>query len=300
LPELINLFHFHAMVFYISIMRKFVIIFFLFVSQMWSQKFELNFQKKLFDNAVCFSINQIGSIYVVDGFRNEIYLADSSFEIKESYGGSGSDELSFDSPVDIFATSLTVFVTDRNNNRIQVFDRKLNFIYTFDPKSSNHIFDEILYPAGCVISTAGDYFILDNENNRVLKFDSNGKFILQFGNYESGAYQLTNPKKMLTDGFNYIFILELNRLIIFDLFGNGVIQIPIDIDIISASLSENYLILNSEYEILIFSINDFRHPVGIFNLEKDFSINDIRQAAIVKNKLIVLTKERLIKFNLSN
>jgi len=48
---------------------------------MWSQKFELNFQKKLFDNAVCFSINQIGSIYVVDGFRNEIYLADSSFEI---------------------------------------------------------------------------------------------------------------------------------------------------------------------------------------------------------------------------
>jgi DNA-binding beta-propeller fold protein YncE len=281
-------------------MRKYTIILFLFAVELAAQNLELISAQKLFDDAVSFSINQSNSIYVADRFRNEIYSADSSFNIMESYGGNGSDVLSFDSPSDIFATELNVFVTDRNNNRIQVFDKKLNFIFTFDPKISNADFDEVLYPAGCIVSSSGDFFMLDNENNRILKFDSKGKFLLQFGNYESGDFQLTSPIKILTDGIKYVFVIETKRIIVFDLFGNGLIQIPTELETVSASLSDNFLVLNSDSEIHIFKASSLKNPVTRVNLFNVFSTDDIRQAALIKNKLIVLTKESLMKFNLSN
>jgi len=82
-----------------------------------------------FSNAVSFSINPVGSIYITDADKNEIIKLDTLGNELNRIGGYGWNPAAFDFPADIFAQTLKVYVADKNNNRIQVFDKDLNFRY---------------------------------------------------------------------------------------------------------------------------------------------------------------------------
>lgn len=278
-------------------MRKYLIIF-IISQQVFSQSLSILGEKKLFSEAISMSINQTGFIYISDIAKNEIVVLDSSFNLIHSYGGFGNGEQNFDDPIDVFSTSLNLYVTDRNNNRIQVFDRQLNYIYTFSPSLANSGLSEISYPIGCVLSASGDYFLLDEGNNRILKFDSRGNFLLKFGDYESGNFEISNPKKILTDGLNYIYIIEDNRLLIFDLYGNGLIKFQMPFNVISASVLNNFLLINSNFQVNIYELNKFTLPVSSFNLQDELHIDEVCQVSLLNNNLIVLTKNKIFKIKI--
>ncbi len=61
--------------------------------------------------------------------NNEIVKLDTLNNALKSIGGYGWSNSTFDEPVDIYATDLRVYVTDKNNNRVQVFDKDLNFLF---------------------------------------------------------------------------------------------------------------------------------------------------------------------------
>lgn len=259
-----------------------------------AQKLELVESKVLFQNAVALSSNLLNSIFVVDNATNEILQIDEDLNIVSSLGGFGSNTENFDSPSDIFCNALNIYVTDKNNNRIQVFDKDLNFIYSFE-LAANQQEEKIYYPISCAVSASGDYFILDSDNNRVVKFNSNGRYLLQFGNYESGKFQLFNPQKILTNGSDKIFVLQRNQLTVFDFFGSGISKMIFDDDIISGFYSENKLIINSTDKISIINTEKGSSPEK-FELSEYLENDEIRQALITKHFLYILTSRKIYKF----
>ena len=100
--------------------------------------------------------------------------------------GSGNGQFATYSPRDVAVDSSgNVYVTDKDNNRIQKFDATGNFITKWGtPGSSNGQFDS---PEGVAVDSSGNVYVADQGNNRIQKFSSTGSFITKWGSYGSGT-----------------------------------------------------------------------------------------------------------------
>lgn len=77
-------------------------------------------------------VSPSGQIYIVDGARHYIYRFNPDSATLDSLGGQGSGNYQFNSPVSIDATNdLKIFVSDRGNRRIQMFDRRFQYLGSF-------------------------------------------------------------------------------------------------------------------------------------------------------------------------
>ncbi len=174
----------------------------------------------------CFSIRN--NFYVIEGQTQEILEIDFNGNKIKRGGGFGWAAGLFDSPSAIFSNFLTVYVTDKNNHRVQSFDKDLNYIGSLITQLSGFgNFKEIRYPSDCIIDLQGDYFILDSENNRVAKFDPFGSFIMDFGGINMGNFSLHKPGKLLLLNETVLSVLDESRLIAYDFFGNGLSIVPL-------------------------------------------------------------------------
>ena len=141
----------------------------LFTVVSFPQNFELINSIGNFKNASSFYINPAGFIYVTDSNTNEVSAIDTLGTVLKIIGGYGWSPSSFDNPVDIFADALKVFVADKNNHRIQRFDKNLNFNFQIYTRDSDVEAERFGYPLSAVMSNQGDIFILDSENTRIVK-----------------------------------------------------------------------------------------------------------------------------------
>jgi len=74
----------------------------------------------------------------------------------------------------------TMYIADTNNNRLQIFDSRWNFvgmIQTIDLENGAFI-----SPSGVAESPDGDIYVIDRDLFRVQAFDESGQFKRQFGN----------------------------------------------------------------------------------------------------------------------
>ena len=94
----------------------------------FSQTFRYNYSIGKFKNASAFTITAAGIIYVSDAASDEVYKLDTLGNYLRDVGGYGWDEGAFDQPVDVFANPLSVYVSDKNNHRIQKFTPDGDFI----------------------------------------------------------------------------------------------------------------------------------------------------------------------------
>jgi len=72
-----------------------------------------------------------------------------------------------------------MYVTDRTNNRVQVFDRFGAFLSEFGAKGSKA--GQFQGPEGIAIDQSGMVFIVDSENHRIQMFNADGTFHSKFG-----------------------------------------------------------------------------------------------------------------------
>ncbi|MCX6148958.1 MAG: NHL repeat-containing protein [Ignavibacteriales bacterium] len=278
-----------------------IISFLLTTSFIFAQGFIYKGEIGKFTDASSFSYSQSGFFYIADKNTNEIFKIDTLGNTIKYIGGYGWKESAFDEPVYIFSTTLNVYVTDKNNHRIQIFDRDLNFISQLKKKnvdSKENIPDtEIFgYPLCCVLSTMGDFFVLDSENKRILKFDGLGNSLLQFGGYDAGKYSLSDPENMAISSDNKIFVLDSDNLIIFDQFGNGLAKIKLSENYTRININFDQMVLNNKTKILFSSIDEkgfeLKNPVLI-----GYDLNDeIVDCLLVGKNLFLLTKNQIIVF----
>jgi DNA-binding beta-propeller fold protein YncE len=249
-----------------------------------------------FNTATSISISTIGYIYVTDAGTDEVYKLDTLGNRIKDVGGHGWDDSNFDIPSDVFATPIKVFVSDKNNHRIQQFDKDLVYISQTSTRDGTNPDAAFGYPLGCVSSNLGDLFILDSENKRVVKFDVFGNYSLNFGGFDAGNFSVHNPRRLAISPDNKIFVLDSKSLIIFDNFGNGLINQPLSDNFHCINIMFNKITLTSQSYVLAadFSGNQLRFEKIILN--GDYPNNNFIASIIFKNNLYILTASQILIF----
>ncbi len=253
-----------------------------------------------FTQAEAFAISPGGLIYVTDVDQDELYQFDSDGKLLESIGGYGWETLSFDQPVDVYATTLRIYVADKNNNRIQIYDKFLNYLATFSVSEDAEAQYAFAYPTGFGVSNQGDYFILDSDNMRILKYDINGNYILQIGNYDSGKFALSEPTKFAVSADGKIFVINREQVFVFDQYGTGLIKLSPGFAPENINITFYNLTLNSGSKIKYLNLKDISSGFKEFAPDLDEILGDnIKEAAIFNDKIFVLTDKTIAVYELN-
>lgn len=277
-------------------MKKIIILFLLISSLSLSQSFHYSESIGKFNQASSFYISANGSIYVTDTGKDEVLKIDSLGNVLKVFGGYGWDENSFDDPVDIFADPLSVYVADKNNHRIQKFDRNLNYISSLFTRESDDPQQAFGYPLSCAISNLGDLFVLDSENKRVIKFNLFGKFIQNFGGFDAGNFVLNNPTRLAIASNGNVFVLDDERIVVFDQYGNGVLIINMQTKVNSIRILFDHLTITSETEIFYSNLKVIDAKLTKVSLEQADDLSKIKSAIFFNGKLYILTEKSLLVF----
>lgn len=252
-----------------------------------------------FNSANSFCMNPAGILFVADAGSNEVIKLDTLGKVIRVIGGYGWGESSFDYPSDIFANTLNVYVADKNNDRIQIFDKDLNFLSVLSTSEYKNEKHKFRYPTGIGVSTQGDLFILDFDNTRILKFNFRGEFLTEIGGYESGNYALLNPKKFALSPAGKIIVLDPPFLIFFDNFGNNLNKTKLELEAENINSTLQAITISSQDKVEYFS-SDRNNLYGINlktcipNIEKR-----ITDALLHNNKLYLLTDKTIFIFQIN-
>ncbi len=132
------------------------------------------------DDARSVRTSTLGNIFVVETGRHRILKADRNGVRLDSLGRLGNGDYQFDLPVTIDPTNeLKIYVADRNNRRIQVFDRRLQYLSTLRLPQRSGLPSRYM-PAKLVVDPSGTIFFFDEDRHVVYRFDSHGQYELDF------------------------------------------------------------------------------------------------------------------------
>ena len=276
-------------------MKTFLTIIF-FSAAAFCQTFTFDFSFGKFQKASSFYLNSAGFLFITDSGNDKLYKYDTLGTYVIETGGYGWKEAAFDNPIDVFATPLNIYVADKNNHRIERFDKDLNFISQLSTREGENRDEQFGYPLGCATSTQGDLFILDSENKRVLKFDLFGNFIQNFGGIDAGSFSLNNPAQLAVSASDKIFVIDGSNIIVFDNYGNGLTKIETELNLKGMKINFSFLTINTNSEIYFadLSLPEFElRKANMIGLDyKPGFVTSIMQ----KNKIYVLTEKEILVF----
>ncbi len=248
-----------------------------------------------FTDASCFDINAAGFIFICDSETNEVYKLSPAGITLKTIGGYGWSASAFDNPVDIFATTLNVYVTDQNNHRIQIFDKDLNFLSSFTTSSREDERYKFAYPRSCIVSNQGDLFVLDGDNQRVLKYDLRGNFILEIGNTDAGEFALDDPQDIAVSNSTNLYIADGDIIKVFDVFGSGLARLNSGLSEPKLTIQDNILTISSELKIKYLNLRN--QSAGFKNFDPHLDGTLIRKAIVTDYAIYVLIPDKILKYS---
>jgi DNA-binding beta-propeller fold protein YncE len=155
-----------------------------------------------FDGPDDVAFGKSGEIYVADGEgSSRIVEFDRDGHFIRDWGTKGSNEGEFRLPHTIATDSQgLVYVGDRENERIQVFDAQGKFLMQW--RGVGH-------PYGIFVTPDQHIWMADAEASRVLEIDHSGKVLSSFGNYGRGAGQFAGVHALVVTAKKEIFVAEV-------------------------------------------------------------------------------------------
>lgn len=148
-------------------------------------------------------------IYIMDQGRSRIVVFDPATQAytKVSSGSAGSEPSQFKDPTGLTVGDDMVFVADLGNGRIQVFDRSLNYLRSWDVPQWSRTSDE--YPSLVFDNQTKTLYATSSKSNQVLAFDENGGVRQGFDN--TPEQPLENPTSLVIAEVNkkkWLFVLN--------------------------------------------------------------------------------------------
>ncbi|MCA1801918.1 MAG: hypothetical protein LC662_05625 [Rhodothermaceae bacterium] len=115
-------------------------------------------------------------LFLVEAGANRILKLDKNGARLDSLGRMGFGDYRFDRPNDVDATNgLKIYVSDYNNHRIQIFDRRFQYLTTVNLADITG-YGRAYRPTRIAVNAFGELFVLGEEQESLLKFDRNGRF----------------------------------------------------------------------------------------------------------------------------
>ena len=144
-----------------------------------------------------------GDFLLADGYQNgRIVRYNEKGEFVSEFGSVGSGPGQFDLVHGVAVDrDMRIYVSDRDNNRIQVFTEQGQFIEEWP---------DILGPTGIYIDERDNVWVLSTTLNQILEFNTNGELQYQFGAYccTRGGFLggLSRPHQMAVDQDGNLYI----------------------------------------------------------------------------------------------
>jgi len=171
-----------------------------------------------------------GNIYVLNTEKNTISMIDGRGRLVRELGGAGWGNEQFDHPSGLWARNgLNVFVADYGNHRIQRFDRTLSYVSTFATRGEDDPRNRFGFPTDVSVSRLGDLFLCDSENVRVLKVNRFSDVERIFGGFGGGEGRLQDPSQLEVGPNDHVYVLDEDRVLVFDTFGNYLSELGKDL-----------------------------------------------------------------------
>ena len=140
-------------------------------------------------------------------------------ELIKCVGQWGSKEGEFGDPRGVTLYDNQVYVCDRDNHRIEVFDLDLNFIRSIGSRGKGRC--EFDAPYDVKLDTAGNMYVAEWRNARVQVIDSSGHFIRFFG--QEGKGKLNTPSALhIVDKYVYVSDWSGQCIVVYDTSGDFV------------------------------------------------------------------------------
>lgn len=250
-----------------------------------------------FRDARSLAVDPAGTVYVADAGENKLFRIDVDGKAEKSIGGYGWGELEFDGPVGISASNgLDIFVADRGNHRIQRFNRKLEYIATLFTRDSDQQTQRFGYPMGVAVTRVGDVLVCDGENRRVVRFSRFNRFEQSIGGFDAGRGRLHDPRDIAITTDNQILVLDGDKVVVYDEFGNYMRTIGAGLieSGTGMSISDSLLLLADASGVLGFDLTGkilgkiTTDSIVAGNLERCLDV------AKLKNELLILLPTSLI------
>lgn len=150
-----------------------------------------------FNQPTDIAFDRAGNVYVTDGYGNSRVLKfDKYGNFLSGWGMKGSAPGQFDLPHTIAIDGDLVFVGDRENARIQVFDTNGRFIKQWR---------DIGHPFGLFITPDRAIYMSDAMAGRILKLSADGRILGAYGERGRGPGRLGDPHQLAADKDGSLF-----------------------------------------------------------------------------------------------
>ncbi len=158
------------------------------------------------------TIDTENNIYIADSQNDRIQIINGKFKFKIGSSGNKDGEFSLPTAIALSNNESLLYVVDTNNSRIQIFDKRGNFLKKFGRAGSKS--GEFNHPEGISVDNDGKIFVSDTLNNRIQIFDKDGNFLATFGHSGDGDGEFNSPGRSFFDfkGRFYVIDRRNNRI----------------------------------------------------------------------------------------
>jgi sugar lactone lactonase YvrE len=102
-----------------------------------------------------------------------------------------------------------MWVVDENNNRIQEFNEKGEFVNAFGSGGSGG--GQFNHPTAVVLDSKGNLWVTDAGNNRIEEFTEKGQFRKAIGSYGTGNSQFSGPEGIAVDASGNVWVADTDN-----------------------------------------------------------------------------------------
>ena len=162
-------------------------------------------------------IDKHNNLYVSS--EHKLQKFNSSGELIKWVGQKGSGNEEFDDPRGVTLYNNQVYVCDRNNHRIQLFDLDLNWVKSISAHAKG--IREFYSPFDVQFDTAGNIYIAVLNDERVQVTDTSGHFIRAIGH--EGRGKLSSPSALhISDKYVYVSDFNSHCIVVYETSGQFV------------------------------------------------------------------------------